>query len=786
MSRRRKGKGGRVTPKGTRPQNWDTTPAAVMPLPPSLDPFLPRFNDELALLRDTEASIFVAAFPPRATQSNVVQLFETETEEESATAEEVLQVLAEVGPHPPQRLVDAVVAFATYGGTASGIAKRMLRSYTTRPSAAVAYLGQATVSSTLAIEDIFGESVQYLFALTYPDGSTGGLAILVDSILGGVVRDTMVMPDTTTFTDLFNEADEFTSRPETTGKAATIIDRAYEVNDQTIDIQFLVEDDVAGLRPLVEKALARVSRQEVDEPESITLEARDQIVNEFVEWTRANHPTVSDDVLSWSRLAIDFAVDHGHGDPIRWGPKLVQVFLEWSTYKVMAPPDELRQIPDLLRLFVPWAHDQVGWGEQHVDQVMEAIDNSIPFFEEALSDPAPRSFSQEILQEALAGADLTDPDSIGAAIEQYNLGLEPPGSTVPPVGGSHPEPFDPSGLGPATERATTVSELASASARAIFDDEFVTLVRRLTADAAMADPVLFARGQADIWASGVVYALAQLNEIIGGWNAMALSSDELTSRLAGAPGTISNKAAAVRSAVGESRWSLSPRYQHSATQFYRDEFEGGLGLGAMGGGRFGELASRRPPPSIVYDRLPKGSAFVLRCELDGLSVWRTIQLPASSTLFELHLLLQRIFDWEDYHLHQFTVGGQGFTSNPDSEWDMIDGEDQDDAEIRLDELVRAGAVFSYVYDFGDNWQVQLKVEEFREPERDRAPFDLLDGAGDAPPEDCGGVWGYENLVNVLANPKDPEFEEMSTWAGDFRPGSFDLQAAAAQIRSRTQ
>jgi hypothetical protein len=792
---RHRRKGGRVTPKGTRPRHSGPGPAAVSVMPAGLDELLPRFDDELAVFRDAEAASFVSLFSAESRPSNVIDL--RPTDDQPPSAGEVLDVLGDLGPRPPQRVVDTVAAFATYGGAAATEARKTLGSFARQPSAAASGFGQGTVTSTMVIEDVFGETTQYLFGLSYPDGSEGAVALLIDKLLGGIVKDTVVMNDVATFTDLADDNDEVDYRPGNVNQAAAAIDDAYAMNDRTIGIDEMVDDDVAAVRPLVEKVLAPVSREWV-EHEPVPAEVRSGLVNEFLGWAHETHPTVSDDVLSWSSSAIDFAADRGTGDPLKWSPNSVVGFLQWSSDKIMAAPDELRQIPEMLAIFLPWAHTRAGWGDRYLDQALDAIDRVLPLFEEVISGSAARSPVQQVVREALAGVDLDDPDAISAAIERYNLGLELPGLglevpalTVPPVGGSHPEPFDPSGTGAAAESATRVAELASVSARAIFDDEYVTLVRRLTADAARADPALFARGRADIWAAGVVYAVAQLNDIIGGWGPMSMFSDELVSRLAGAPGTITSKAAAIRSAVGEQRWSLNPRFQHSGAHFDLTDsgygfgsrgFGGGDGLG-RGGATGGSLAEYEPPPPVIaYDRLPAGSAFVLRCELVDLPVWRTVRVPASATLFELHRVLQRVFDWDDYHLHLFTVGRHRYTADPDPDWAPGLEEDRDDTQVRLDELVRPGAVFDYVYDFGDNWEMRIRVEELLEPGPGSDRLELLDGAGDAPPEDCGGTWGYNDLIAALSDPNHPDHAELSTWAGDFRPGSFDLETTATRLR----
>ncbi|MCP3913281.1 MAG: plasmid pRiA4b ORF-3 family protein [Actinomycetia bacterium] len=765
MARRRKGRGGRVTPKGTRPLNWGS-PTAVTPLlPPGLDELLPRFEDDLAVFRDSEASAFVSMFRTGLEQPSPFD--PPDPDDIPPTFHEVLTVLGDLGPFAAPRVVDTVAAFAVYGEVATDQARRVLGTFNRKPSAAATCFGEATITSTLVAEDIFGESEQYIFELAYPDRSVGALAVMIDRLMGGIVKDTIAMPDATTFTDLVDEVDDVFSQPCDPGRAAAAIDEAYSLNDMTIGIDEIIEDEARANRPMVERVLAPITRQPIDF-EPLDHDERRRIVADFGEWANHNHPTVDDEVLGWTSLAVDFAADYGVGDPLKWAPNSVAAFLEWSTRKVMASPDELATIPDMLELFVRWTHEQLGWGPELLDRCLSAVADVRPVFEETIADPTPRSVGQEALADLLGDIDLNDPTAVSAALALLDPGTG--AGTIEPVGGSHPEPLELSTLGPAAERASTIADVASASSRAIFDDEFVTLVRRLITDVAHADPTLFARGRPDIWAGGVVYAVAQLNGIIGGWNPLAMYADELTAKLAGAPGTITQKAAKIRGVLGEELWSSNPRYQHSRTLF---------GFGAPGAGPVDDYQA--PPPVIAYDRLPAGSAFRIRCELAHLPVWRTVRIPASATLYDLHFLIQRIFDWDDYHLHRFTVAGVGYTRSPDPDWALPGEEDRDDITIRLDELLRPGAVIGYVYDFGDNWEMLIKVEEQLDPDSGPHPLDLIDGAGDAPPEDCGGSWGYRNLIEALSDPNHPEHDDLRAWAGDFRPGSFDLNIARAKL-----
>ena len=155
-------------------------------------------------------------------------------------------------------------------------------------------------------------------------------------------------------------------------------------------------------------------------------------------------------------------------------------------------------------------------------------------------------------------------------------------------------------------------------------------------------------------------------------------------------------------------------------------------------------------------------------------IWRRLRVPDRLTLHQLHRVLQLAFGWLDYHLYEFTPGtpardrsARGTAAmrvrygEPDPEWDdPADVETRDSRQVTLRDLaLRRGGRLTYTYDFGDDWTHDLTVEEvIAAPEPDDGVPMILDGARAGPPEDAGGVSGYERLLGVLADPHDPEHE----------------------------
>ncbi len=179
-------------------------------------------------------------------------------------------------------------------------------------------------------------------------------------------------------------------------------------------------------------------------------------------------------------------------------------------------------------------------------------------------------------------------------------------------------------------------------------------------------------------------------------------------------------------------------------------------------------------PTICYlmGRMPK--FLRLHIQLRHTEVWRRIAIPAAGSFAGLHDAIQEAFGWENSHLYEFRQDGERVAASPYHE--SFDGEPMPEAEsVKLSRnLKKLEDRCEYEYDFGDAWVHDIEVEEISALPMDNPR--LLDGEGAAPPEDCGGIPGYERILEVLRTGKDPwgeDPEELITWVGDWRPDSFD-------------
>ena len=209
---------------------------------------------------------------------------------------------------------------------------------------------------------------------------------------------------------------------------------------------------------------------------------------------------------------------------------------------------------------------------------------------------------------------------------------------------------------------------------------------------------------------------------------------------------------------------------------------------------FDRLMSASPLRTTVESpsrrRTPRDAVATYRIRVDLQEakppIWRRLEVASDLTLDRLHIILQTAMGWTDSHLHEF-VSGASATDRSAEHYRPLPSIDEgldgiDETSVRLDELVAdSGDRLFYSYDFGDDWTHTIRLEAVtpREPEQPAAV--LIAGARACPPEDCGGVWGYRDLLHALSNP-GPDNEDALRWLGrEFDPDRFDIAEVNAQL-----
>lgn len=163
------------------------------------------------------------------------------------------------------------------------------------------------------------------------------------------------------------------------------------------------------------------------------------------------------------------------------------------------------------------------------------------------------------------------------------------------------------------------------------------------------------------------------------------------------------------------------------------------------------------------------------------AIWRKVQVPSNVTFFDLHHIFQISMGWTNSHLFEFQVGDYklGYVN------DNLDGmEDTADAgAVLLDLLLlKKGLQFGYLYDFGDYWQHIVVVEKLMEIKKGVVYPVCTGGEMACPHEDSGGIWGHYQNMEIIKDPKHPEYKETKRWLGrGYDPLKFDIDKVNKEL-----
>lgn len=178
--------------------------------------------------------------------------------------------------------------------------------------------------------------------------------------------------------------------------------------------------------------------------------------------------------------------------------------------------------------------------------------------------------------------------------------------------------------------------------------------------------------------------------------------------------------------------------------------------------------------ATVTTKATDAPVYQLRVSLRGARppIWRRFLIQSDTTLARLHEALQVIMGWEDCHLHEFEVDGVAYGES-DREFGI---RRVSETRTKLaDVLTQPKDRMTYLYDFGDGWEHLVVLEKVLPAEPGASYPVVLSGRRGCPPEDSGGIWGYQVMLEALRDPNHPEHEEYAEWVeDDFDPELFDV------------
>jgi hypothetical protein len=184
------------------------------------------------------------------------------------------------------------------------------------------------------------------------------------------------------------------------------------------------------------------------------------------------------------------------------------------------------------------------------------------------------------------------------------------------------------------------------------------------------------------------------------------------------------------------------------------------------------LASPHPPGQSV---------FRLRIQLEVVrpEVWRRVLVPGAVRLSKLADMLCATMGWKNHHLHQFRTADALYGMHVE-EWD---DDEIDEKSVSVLNAFRDERRFFFDYDFGDSWTHGVLVEDLSWGNHALKFAVCLDGQNACPPEDVGGVGGYEDFLEAISDPEHQEHERLLDWVGgSYDPTAFDLASVNAELQ----
>jgi len=164
-------------------------------------------------------------------------------------------------------------------------------------------------------------------------------------------------------------------------------------------------------------------------------------------------------------------------------------------------------------------------------------------------------------------------------------------------------------------------------------------------------------------------------------------------------------------------------------------------------------------------------------------IWRRLLVGEDTTLVELHDIIQISIGWEGYHLWTFSINGREYGHA------YGEGLTREDYDTTLSDLgLRPRHRFLYIYDFGDFWQHEVRLEKILEPEPNKSYPICIGGKRACPPEDCGGPWAYQELLHLARSLfRDCERQQAQQTLGwSFDPEVFDRRQVNASLKDLTR
>ena len=288
----------------------------------------------------------------------------------------------------------------------------------------------------------------------------------------------------------------------------------------------------------------------------------------------------------------------------------------------------------------------------------------------------------------------------------------------------------------------SIAELTDAFCDSYLDAACAGVCRNILTEFFKAD-LDFERSLLESWGAGIIHFMGKQNKMFSSSHPHHFKAKSIAEFFEISPATYLKKSGTVDTELTRmgknhaSLWNVDNQQQNH--------------------GQLLKKASGKSPGKISKARAAVPS-MRLKIALTGIRppIWRRVDVPGTYTLGDLHDIIQIVMDWDDYHLHAFNVQGVDYSTHDPH--NPFESDDENEEEITVAEaLVVPGGKIAYIYDFGDMWEHRITLEKII-PEG--APLLCIKAKRATPPEDCGGPWGYESILESLDDPEDEEYEEV--------------------------
>ena len=168
-------------------------------------------------------------------------------------------------------------------------------------------------------------------------------------------------------------------------------------------------------------------------------------------------------------------------------------------------------------------------------------------------------------------------------------------------------------------------------------------------------------------------------------------------------------------------------------------------------------------------------------------IWRRVLVKPDLLLEDLHKIIQTVMGWENYHLHQFKKDGILYVpESPEEDGFLTSSKLYIYSHTKVSDLLKAEKdKLKYEYDFGDSWEHEIVLEKILSLKGSVDYPVCTGGKKNCPPEDCGGIWGFHNILKILKDPDHKEYDENLEWMGkEYDPDYFNQRVVNARLKTR--